>query len=79
MNLLPIVVPALLLGAFVTTHVALSAAVAQATRPFRGVLAFIVLPLAPYWGWQANRRRLAALWIAAFASYAIALVVSLRT
>ena len=79
MNLLPIVLPALLLGAFVTTHVALSAAVAQATPRWRGVLAFVVPPLAPYWGWQANRRRLAALWIALFASYAIALVMTLRS
>ena len=79
MNLLPIVVPALLLGAFVTTHVALSAFVALASPRWRGLLAFVVPPLAPYWGWRANRRRLAALWIAAFAGYAIALVLSLRS
>jgi len=78
MNLLPIVVPALLLGAFVTTHVALSATVAQDRPRWRGLLALIVPPLAPYWGWHANRRRLAVLWILAFLCYAIALLVALR-
>jgi len=78
MNLLPIVLPAILLGVFVTAHVALSAAVGQESPRWRGLLAFFVPPLAPYWGWHANRRRLTALWIAACVSYAIALVVAFR-
>lgn len=37
----------------------------------RAALAFVVPPLAPWWGWEAGMRRRAVAWGSALAAYAI--------
>ena len=59
----------------VTVHVALAARLALRERPrWRGLVAFVVPPLAVIWAFRAGWRRMAGLWIAAVMVYLIALI-----
>lgn len=62
----------------VTVHVALTMGLACRASRWRALLAFIVAPLAPWWGWQAQMRIRGALWVAAAVAYGVALGFSLR-
>ena len=76
MNLLLVLLPALFLGLFLATHVALSAALFAPPQRWRGLLALLVPPLAPYWGFSAKRRALAVLWLVFFLAYALTLAAA---
>lgn len=64
------------LAAFATAHVALSAALALHKPWWRGLVAFLVPPLAPVWGFIAKRRVASAAWCAFLAIYVAARVVA---
>ncbi|MBX3130720.1 MAG: hypothetical protein KF718_28640 [Polyangiaceae bacterium] len=62
----------LLIGSFavlVTTHVALALGLFGRTPRWRGGVALVVPPLAPYWGMEAGMKGRAALWIIALFTY----------
>jgi hypothetical protein len=61
----------------VTVHITLAFGLARRPPRWRGFLALVVAPLAPWWGWQARMRVRGALWVAAAAMYGIALAFSL--
>jgi len=60
-----------------TAHVTLVAGLAGRTPRWRALVALVVPPLAPYWGWAGLRRR-SALWLVAVAAYAVLRVVASR-
>lgn len=62
----------------VTVHITLVFGLACRPRRWRGLLALVVAPLAPWWGWQARMRVRGALWVAAATVYGVALGFSLR-
>lgn len=76
----PIVFPTLVVAfaMVLTVHVTLATGLARRRPRWRGLVALVVAPLAPIWGWQAGMRVRAAVWIAAAATYGIALAFSLR-
>ncbi len=62
---------------FVTTHVALSALLLLSHKPrWRGLVALVLPPLAPFWGYIAGRRKLVVLWVALLAGYTIARIAA---
>jgi hypothetical protein len=61
-----------------TAHVTLVAGLIARRPRWRGPLALVVVPLAPYWGFRERMKARAVLWSAALAIYAIALVVAHR-
>jgi hypothetical protein len=72
---------ALLLLAFaalVTAHFTLVFGLSRRPPRWRALVALIVAPLAPWWGWRERMRARGAVWIAAAAIYVIALALALR-
>ncbi len=72
---------ALLVLAFatlVTVHVALVAGLAARAPRWRGAVALVVPPLAPWWGWRTRMRARTVLWIVAAAIYVALLAFALR-
>ena len=65
-------------AALLTAHVTLAVGLIRRAPRWHALVAFIVAPLAPWWGWQAHMRIRGALWVAAAAVYAVALTVSLH-
>jgi len=63
-------------GSFWTVHVALAFGLGRLGPWWRGPLAFVVLPLAPYWGLQAGLRLRPVLWALSLACYAVSLAVA---
>ncbi|MBE7483756.1 MAG: hypothetical protein HS104_27805 [Polyangiaceae bacterium] len=63
-------------AALVTAHVALAFGLALARPRWRGPVAFLVPPLAPYWGMEAGMKRRAAIWVTALVIYALARIVA---
>ena len=57
------------LGLLVTAHVALVAALFWYKPRWRALLALIVPPLAPYFGWQERRYVWSGLWLVAGITY----------
>ncbi|MEO8797370.1 MAG: hypothetical protein ABI551_05745 [Polyangiaceae bacterium] len=55
-------------------HVVLLAHIVRAKRPVRAVLAFVVPPLAPFWGFELGFRRIAQAWLAALLAYVVILI-----
>lgn len=77
MDLALYIVLVVALAAFVTAHVGLSAALAIAHKPrWRGLVALVVPPLAPVWGFVAKRRIGSILWCVFLAIYVAARVVA---
>ena len=72
MDLLLIFVLAGSFGLLVTAHVALAVGLTLRAPRWRGLVALLVPPLAPYWGWEAKMRLRAALWAFGLAIYAMA-------
>lgn len=60
----------------VTSHVALSFKLARAKPLWRGLVAFVLPPLAPIWGFRAGFRKLGGLWLGAVGVYIVGLVVA---
>lgn len=71
MDLLLILVLAGSFGLLVTAHVALVAGLFLRSPRWRGLVALLVPPLAPYWGWEEQMRVRAGLWALGFALYAM--------
>jgi hypothetical protein len=71
-----VVIAALLVfgfAAFVTTHVWLAARLIMRMKPrIRGLLALVVPPLAPIWGYREGFRRGAVLWLVTLGAYVLA-------
>ncbi|HEY3818706.1 MAG TPA: hypothetical protein VGL81_16160 [Polyangiaceae bacterium] len=61
----------------VTAHVTLVVGLAGRAPRWRGLVALVVPPLAPYWGWAALRGR-AVVWIAAAVAYGVLRIVANR-
>jgi len=61
----------------VTVHLALAAGLAR-RNAWRGLLAFVIVPLAPWWGWRERMRVRSILWAVAAVVYGGALGLSLR-
>jgi len=57
---------------WVTAHVLLAAKLARTPPRWRSPVAFVVLPLAPYWGARVGARFLAALWCLALVTWVFA-------
>jgi hypothetical protein len=65
------------LAAFATAHVALSAVLAIAHKPrWRGLVALVVPPLAPVWGFGSKRWITSSLWCVFLALYVAARIVA---
>ncbi len=57
---------------FVTSHVLSVLALTLSHRPrWRGLLALVVAPLAPFWLWRAGRRALPIVWAVTLVAYAV--------
>jgi hypothetical protein len=61
----------------VTAHVTLVAGLAWRAPRWRALVAFVVPPLAPYWGWSALRLR-SVVWLVGAVAYAVLRVVASR-
>jgi hypothetical protein len=61
-----------------TMHVTLAVGLLRRSPWWRGPVALLVPPLAPWWGWQAKMRLRSTLWVLAAAIYLAALVEALR-
>ena len=61
----------------VTAHVTLVVGLAGRAPRWRALVALVVPPLAPYWGWDGLRRR-SVLWVAGAVVYAVLRVVASR-
>lgn len=59
----------------VVAHVALTAQLARRAPRWRAAVAFVLTPLAFWWGLQAGERRLAFAWLGAVAVYALLVAV----
>jgi hypothetical protein len=62
-----------------TAHVTLVAGLVARRPRWRGAIALLVVPLAPYWGFRERMKARSFIWTAALAIYAIALVVAQTT
>lgn len=74
-----LVVAALVLAfaTLVTVHVSLAARLVLRTHPrWRGLVALLVPPFAPLWGWRAGLRASSALWMGALLVYVVALLIA---
>jgi hypothetical protein len=70
-----------LLAAFallVTTHITLTLGLLRRTPWWRAPVGFVVVPLAPWWGWRERMRLRSTLWVAAAVLYLGALAKALR-
>ena len=64
-----------LVGSFallVTMHVAIAAGLTRKPPRWRGLLALLVPPLAPYWGMRERMRRRTSLWVVSLMVYIVA-------
>jgi hypothetical protein len=63
-------------GLLVTAQVALVVSLALRPPRWRALLAFLVPPLAVYFGWRERLRAWASVWLGSLAAYATALLLS---
>ncbi len=59
------------LAAWLGAHSALIVGLFRRHLRTRAVLALLVPPLAPYWGWDSGMRKRPLLWVSALAAYAV--------
>jgi hypothetical protein len=64
------------LAVFVAAHVALVAGLARRRAWTRAVVALVVPPLAPWWGYREGLRTATIVWCAALALYAVGTAVA---
>ena len=60
----------------VTTHVAISARLLGHQPRYRGLVALVVPPLAPWWAHEKRWRGLVWLWVGSVLGYVVALVIA---
>jgi hypothetical protein len=64
-------------AAFITTHIVIAVRLLVSAKPrYRGIVAFVVLPLAPMWAYRERWRWLCWTWIGSVAAYAAMVAVS---
>jgi hypothetical protein len=63
-------------GLLVTAEVALVALLVARRPRWRSLVALLVPPLAPYWGWLEGFRIWSTLWLAALVLYVVGLAVA---
>jgi hypothetical protein len=56
-----------------TVHVLLALGLARRPPRWRALVALVVAPLAPWWGWREGMRVRGVLWVASAVAYAVAL------
>jgi hypothetical protein len=61
----------------VTAHVALAWGLMRRGPAWRGLMALVLHPLAPLWGYEARLLKRSALWVVSLFVYGVALVISL--
>jgi hypothetical protein len=61
-----------------TVHCALAFAIGRRASLGRALVAFVLPPLAPWWGWRHGLRVRSSVWIASALAYAVARVLSAR-
>jgi hypothetical protein len=62
--------------AHVAAHVLLAVGLNKQTSWRRAVVAFVLPPLAPLWGWRAGMRRPVYVWAATLVAYAIGVAIA---
>ena len=60
----------------VTAHVAIAFGLARRAPRWRAPVAFLVVPLAPYWAWRGQMKVRAWIWAGALVLYAMATVLA---
>lgn len=65
-------------AALVTSHLSLVFGLAQRSPKARALLAFVIPPLAPYWGMREHMGARAVMWIASAVIYATAWILALN-
>ena len=63
-------------AALLTSHVALAAGLIRRIPRWRGPVAFIVPPLAPWWGMETGMKKRTAIWVGALCAYALARILA---
>ncbi len=62
---------AILFAIAVTAHVAIAAGLALRSPRWRGLVALVAPPLAPYWAFQSGMRVRATAWVGAVLAYVV--------
>jgi hypothetical protein len=57
----------------VSTHATLAIGLARREPRWHGLVALVVFPLAPWWGWQERMRVRGAIWVIAALAYGVTL------
>jgi len=68
---------AVVLAVFLGAHVSLAAGLMRRRSRAAGLVALVVPPLAPWWGWGAGMQTRAIAWLAAVALYALGTITLL--
>ena len=73
--MIPVLFVALVVAfaALVSTHATLAAGLLARRPRWRGLVALVVPPLAPWWGWQERMRVRGVLWIVCAVAYGVLL------
>jgi hypothetical protein len=64
------------LGLLLASHAALSFGLARLGPWYRGLIAFVVPPLAPFWGYHGKLHGRSLLWIVALAVHSFCLIAA---
>ncbi len=60
----------------VTMHAAIAVRLLLREPRWRGLVALVLPPLAPYWGFEAGMKRMATLWVVALSLYVVARIAA---
>lgn len=64
-------------AAFMTTHIVIAVRLVVAAKPrYRGLVALIVLPLAPMWAYREQWRKLCWTWVISVGAYAVMVAIA---
>jgi hypothetical protein len=67
---------ALAVTLLVVAHVAIAVGLVRERAYVRALVAFFVVPLAPYWAWQAGMRRRFVAWVFGLGLYALGVALA---
>lgn len=76
LDLVLVLLPSALFGLFVSTHVSLIFLLAARPPRFRAALAFVVPPLAPFFGFREGLHALSAVWVLSLVAYGVMLSIA---
>jgi hypothetical protein len=71
-----VLVLVLAFATYVTAHVTLAFGLGYRRPRWRALVALVIAPLAPWWGWRAKMRARSVLWIASVVVYVAAWIAS---